>query len=262
MCSVMTSKQSGLFTLVQEHIAQIISVKSEKELIKICSSISAGLETSYFSHGMMWADDFHHSKFKIISNYNHEWLEEYDNRGYYLVDPRAHACMTSMTPIFWNTEKPYLDKLAKDAKRMMENAHEHKVCSGVSAPIFSFQDAKGAFSLGLSSHGSLSEQEKHLELISPFVNYLGVFVHQAMMKFLKLEKSNATILLSEREKDCLCWAADGKTANEIASLLYLSESTVKYHFRHAMQKLGAKNTSQALSIAILKGYIHPKLSNK
>jgi DNA-binding CsgD family transcriptional regulator len=255
-----TLKQQYLFTTVQKQIGQIAIAKSEDKLVKICSEIASNLEVSYFSHGLMWADDFHHPKFKIISNYKKGWLEEYDERSYYSIDPRARECMTSLTPVFWNTEKPYMDQLQPDAKEMMENAHEHNVYSGVTAPIFSFKDVKGAFSFGLTSSSCLRKQKKQLELISPFANYLGVFVHQAMMKILKIEETNSNILLSEREKDCLCWAADGKTTSEIASFLCLSESTIKYHFRNAMEKLGAKNTTQALSIAILKGYIQPILS--
>ena len=255
-------KQNVLFLHVQRYIEKIVTATSEKEIIKICSDIAGSLETSYFSHGLMWADDFHHAKFKIISNYDQNWLEEYDNQGYYLVDPRARKCMTSMIPVFWDTNKSYLEKLNSDAKEMMENAHEHNVCSGVTAPIFSYQNVKGAFSFGLTSDSYLQKQKKQLEYISPLTNYLGVFVHQAMMKILKLEINNNNELLSEREKDCLSWAADGKTISEIASSLCLSESTIKYHFRNAMEKLGARNTIQALSIAILKGYIQPILRAK
>lgn len=252
-------QQSEIFSNAQRHIEQIVTAKTEQQIISSCTQIAESLEMSYFSHGMMWADDFHHINFKIISNYGRDWLEEYDNQDYYQVDPRARECMTSLVPVFWNTEKPYLEKLDPDAREMMENAHEHRVGSGVTAPVFSFQDAKGAFSFGLISTAGLAKQKKQLELISPLVNYLGVFVHQALMTLLKLENNNHNVLLSEREKDCLSWAADGKTISEIASLLFLSESTVKYHLRHAMEKLGATNTSQALSIAILKGYIQPIL---
>jgi len=253
-------KQQHLFTVIQPFIEQICRVKTEVELVKICTEITNELELSYFSHGLMWADDFHHPHFKIISNYEKKWLDEYDNCNYYQIDPRAKACMKSMMPVFWNTEKPYLDTLPTEAREMMENAHEHQVGSGVTAPIFSSQNSKGAFGFGLKSDSILKNQEGKLELISPFVNYLGVFVHQAIISLLKLETNDNTILLSEREKDCLCWAADGKTTSEIASSLYLSESTIKYHFKNAMVKLNARNTSQALSIAITKGYIQPILS--
>ena len=255
----MDVKQDYFFSNVQAYIEQIVTATSEKEIITVCSDIAESIETSYFSHGLMWADDFHHVKFKVISNYDKKWLDEYDNQGYYAVDPRFKECMTSITPVFWNTEKCYLDTLKPEAKRMMENAHEHNISCGVTVPVFSSQNVKGAFSFGLTLNSSLQKQEKQLELISPFVNYLGVYVHQAMIKILELEESDSKVLLSQREKDCLSWAADGKKMGEIALLLYISESTVKYHLKNAMKKLNAKNTTQALSISILKGYIEPVL---
>ncbi|MEE9352267.1 MAG: helix-turn-helix transcriptional regulator [Thiotrichaceae bacterium] len=99
---------------------------------------------------------------------------------------------------------------------------------------------------------------QYLADISPIVSYLGEFVHQAMENLLKLNniylESN---ILSVREKECLCWAADGNTASEIASRLFVTESTVKFHFRKIMRKLGAKNTTHAITIAMLGGYIKP-----
>ncbi len=252
-------KQNGCYLQLQTYIAQIIAANTERELIQCCTDIADSIGVSYFSHGLMWLDGFHQPKFKIISNYKQDWLAEYDELNYYQVDPRAKQCMHSITPVYWDTEKPFLDKLEPGAREMMENAHEHQVYSGVTAPIFGYQDIKGAFSFGYMTGSSLSKQRQHLTLISPLLNSLGVFVHQAVIRCLKLDTDPLNDALTEREKDCLSWVADGKTMSEIASSLCLSESTIKYHLKHAMIKLDARNTAQALSIAILKGYIQPVL---
>ncbi len=254
-------KQNVYYRELQTYITRIVAANTENELIRCCTEIAESIGVSYFSHGLMWLDDFHKPKFKIISNYRQDWLAEYDEKNYYQVDPRARQCMHSITPVYWDTEKPFLDKLAPDAREMMENAHEHQVYSGVTAAIFAYHDIKGAFTFGYTTGSglSLSKKRQHLTLISPLLNSLGVFVHQAMIRCLKLESNPLNDALSEREKDCLSWVAEGKTMSEIASSLCLSESTIKYHLKNAMHKLDAKNTSQALSIAILKGYIQPAL---
>ncbi|WP_353959909.1 helix-turn-helix domain-containing protein [Aquisalimonas lutea] len=51
--------------------------------------------------------------------------------------------------------------------------------------------------------------------------------------------------LTWREKECLLWTAEGKTAWEIAQIINISRRTVVYHLRNAMIKLDATNRTQA-----------------
>lgn len=57
--------------------------------------------------------------------------------------------------------------------------------------------------------------------------------------------------LSKRERDVLRWVARGKTNNEIATALYLSESTIRKHLQNAYRKLNV--TSRTSALALLSG---------
>lgn len=61
--------------------------------------------------------------------------------------------------------------------------------------------------------------------------------------------------LSVREDQVLSLLADGLGTGEIASRLYLSESTAKTHITHIYQKLGAANRAQALVTAMRLGLL-------
>ncbi|PCE32924.1 LuxR C-terminal-related transcriptional regulator [Burkholderia ubonensis] len=63
------------------------------------------------------------------------------------------------------------------------------------------------------------------------------------------------IELSKKEKAVLKHTADGRTAKEIARQLYLSTSTVNFHLRNLIRKLGAKNKTEAALKAALLGVI-------
>lgn len=58
------------------------------------------------------------------------------------------------------------------------------------------------------------------------------------------------VYLTQREKEILAWVKDGKSTGEIASILKISQDTVKFHMKNVFQKLGAINRSQAIAIAI------------
>lgn len=61
--------------------------------------------------------------------------------------------------------------------------------------------------------------------------------------------------LSGREEEVLSLLADGLGTGEIASNLYMSESTAKTHITHIYQKLGAANRAQALVAAMRLGLL-------
>ncbi|MCF6377271.1 response regulator transcription factor [Nocardioides KLBMP 9356] len=61
--------------------------------------------------------------------------------------------------------------------------------------------------------------------------------------------------LSGREAEVLTLLADGLGTGEIASSLYMSESTAKTHITHIYQKLGAANRAQALVTAMRLGML-------
>ena len=61
--------------------------------------------------------------------------------------------------------------------------------------------------------------------------------------------------LTPREVDVLRLVAEGNGNREIAERLFISEETVKGHVRNAMGKLGAVDRTQAVTIAIRRGFI-------
>jgi DNA-binding NarL/FixJ family response regulator len=61
--------------------------------------------------------------------------------------------------------------------------------------------------------------------------------------------------LTARELDVLRRIAGGNRNRDIAELLFISEETVKVHIKHIMDKLGAKDRTQAIAIAVRRGII-------
>ncbi|WP_198174209.1 helix-turn-helix transcriptional regulator [Mesorhizobium xinjiangense] len=61
--------------------------------------------------------------------------------------------------------------------------------------------------------------------------------------------------LSDRERECIHWVAQGKTTDEIAVILGLTSNTVNSYLVHAMQRCGARNRAMAVAAAIRSGAI-------
>jgi DNA-binding NarL/FixJ family response regulator len=62
--------------------------------------------------------------------------------------------------------------------------------------------------------------------------------------------------LTTREIDVLRQVGEGNRNRDIAKRLFISEETVKVHFKHIMEKLGASDRTHAMTIAARRGFIH------
>jgi LuxR family quorum sensing-dependent transcriptional regulator len=61
--------------------------------------------------------------------------------------------------------------------------------------------------------------------------------------------------LSPREREVLTWVADGKSAWEIGMILNISKRTADEHVKTAARKLGVRNRSHAVAIALKDRHI-------
>jgi DNA-binding NarL/FixJ family response regulator len=61
--------------------------------------------------------------------------------------------------------------------------------------------------------------------------------------------------LTQRERAVLMHVASGHRNREIARLLQISEDTVKTHLKHIIDKLGARDRTEAVAIAVRRGII-------
>lgn len=83
-------------------------------------------------------------------------------------------------------------------------------------------------------------------------------VHASMSRWcLPRVAPEASVVLTEREREALLWSIEGKTACEIAMLLGVSDRTVNFHLANVTKKLNSVNKVQAASKAIALGLLHP-----
>lgn len=73
----------------------------------------------------------------------------------------------------------------------------------------------------------------------------------------KMRKTIVTAmpLLTPRERECLLWAFEGKTARDTAQIIECSERTVIFHLANAMRKLNVENKVAAVQRACWIGLI-------
>ncbi len=97
------------------------------------------------------------------------------------------------------------------------------------------------------------------DIFCAYSEILGIYARQFITSYARLDRSprlsRLSPTLTRREVECLHWASLGKTNEEIATILDLTRSTIRFHIRNASEKLDAVNRDQTVYKAAQLGYL-------
>jgi len=189
-----------------------------------------------------------------VTTYPHQWVERYIRKGYTALDPVIATGPKNVLPFSWGEEFNPIHLEDNHQKQFFSEAYDFNLRNGLSIPIHGHA---GEFAqLTLVADGSPEESEKTISEYRFAAHLMGMYYHQAAGGML-IDQANKTIKspLTPRERDVLKWAAKGKTAWEIGTILSIGETTVVYHIENAKKKMGAASRAEAVVKAIYKGLI-------
>lgn len=175
------------------------------------------------------------------------------DQGYYRIDPVQQACLDSSTPFVWSYlgDVPVIGDhpLTSEHQPVVTYLKESRLTCGATVPVHMSCGGLATIT-AICAHPerrSTEDTRHHLGTLSMLA------YHTAAAIFARLDpqaKRCPVVQLSEREIECLRWAARGKTAQDIADILGRSLATVCLHLNNATRKLGAQNRAQAIAHAV------------
>jgi DNA-binding CsgD family transcriptional regulator len=200
----------------------------------------------------------HESKSYVFTTLPRQWVARYDERAYIEVDPRVLHGAASSAPLIWDRESESGRNTETDA--FLTDAAVHGVASGVA---FGLHDSRASLVIvALNSVVPRIDEQRRFTITSNLgdILLLGIYFHELFMKNVVAGGAaprSQGAPLSNREKQCLQLAAQGRTSHDIAQSLAISERTIQFHFDGIRSKLNAANRQQAVAKAIAEGLIHP-----
>ncbi len=238
-------------------VKRIVSAKSLSDLEESIARVVARLGFQYFfyrshfPHLPAWLRDV------SADNASPDWHKHCLREG---LDDSFEALRRvaeqRTTPVLWRDVTPY-------HRELFATARDFGFMTGVTQLVHGPGGQWSSISFIKSRDGSAAERQTQAAL--PQCHLLTCYVHDAAKSLVRHRFGSGILLrapeslpdsgLSKRERDCLMWAAVGKTTAEIAEILPISERTVIYHLANARQKLGAANSRQAISKAVSLGII-------
>lgn len=175
-------------------------------------------------------------------------------REYECHDPYYHACFDGTLPFEWGKVQSN-ERLSEKERAAWHYLADFGLTRGMTIPIHlpggKFAVVSGIVDKSNADWSTIYEDNRenmfHMSHIfhstiteQGYASQVDVAMH---------------VVLSPRERECLSWAALGKTSPEIAMILDRSVDTVRLHIKNAMLKLDASTRTHAVAKAMHMGLL-------
>lgn len=243
----------------QELVDLTLRAESVEDLHGICSKICEAFDFSYFIYGTRLPTSFIKPQIAVISGFPADWWAHYKACGYMRIDPTIAHCARRLTPLLWKDIKDDPKDPQRTVQKLLAESRDYGLRSGVSFPAHG--GAGESAILSLVSEAEHAKAEHRIIEALPYGHLLTGYIHEAAKRvFTHRDLPIARVQLTPREKECLQWAAEGKTTWETAKILNISERTVIFHIQNATGKLHVSNRQHAIARAVSQNLITPQFS--
>lgn len=191
----------------------------------------------------------------LISSYPRSWTNRYFDLKYQQLDPVVQRARREHDPFSWsgNAPKP---AGTREQRRFFDEAMTFGITSGVTVPIRCGFGRMAAFTVATDDRVGPSEGRTHES--KDVIQLVGLYFHTHLTTrniTRSPEPAADEPRLSQRERQCLAWAAAGKTAADIATLVGIAPRTVVFHLENCRQKLAATSITQCVAEALRRGLL-------
>ncbi|MFK3840978.1 LuxR family transcriptional regulator [Serratia sp. NPDC087055] len=231
-------------THIQPLMDDLLSSLSDREVfLSRLAPCAQALGFEYFSYTIFSCYPASRPKMLIESNYPEPYLEDYRKLRVYLQDPMVERAHHSTLQFYWD-EQFYQNK-----PELWWRMAQFGLREGWSQSI---KDCYGRLGILTFAGKKIPDQSPQAGARhETFFLWLAQIAHKTLREALISVNDEAIKdVLTLREKDILRWCSEGKTSEETALLMGLSERTVNFHIGNSIKKLSVANKTAATAKAV------------
>ena len=191
----------------------------------------------------------------VLSNHSKAFLDGFISSGLYHHAPMVRWAAENDGACSWRwiEQQASLGLLTPSELRVMEFNLKMGVRAGYS---ISFKDisirSKGA--IGLVAREGMRQQEVE-DVWAVHGREIIVMNNVTHLRITSMPYASARRSLTKRQREALEWVGDGKTTQDIATIMGLTPATVEKHLRLAREALDVETTAQAVLKASFQNQI-------
>ncbi|MFW2544442.1 LuxR family transcriptional regulator [Primorskyibacter sp. 2E107] len=187
--------------------------------------------------------------FVVLTNHTPAYRKGFVEGGLYRHAPMVRWALSNEGFCSWRVMAPRVTAgdLTEQERKVLEFNLSHKVHAGYTISFKSVSSrAKGAISLTTRAELSQDQADEIWEKDGKDIVLLNNIVH---LKILTLPVPLQNQTLTPRQREALEWVGDGKTMQDIAQIMGLTQATIEKHLRLARETLNVETTAQAVAKA-------------
>jgi LuxR family transcriptional activator of conjugal transfer of Ti plasmids len=229
--------------IFQNFIDCLSSASNSDALRDAMSQAAAGLDLSCFAYLSVPAKTGGHTQ--LISNYPLAWTTYYLQKHYERFDPVIIQALRYPEPFEWGLGVRSL--VPSNSQELFEEAATFGIRYGFTIPI---HDSSGPIAaVTFATDERRPQFERTISEHARVLQLMAMYFHAHAQQRIGSNQLIAGASLSPREAECLEWAAQGKSAWEIGTILGISRHTVATYLENARTKLGVRTIVQAVARA-------------
>ncbi|WP_234357910.1 helix-turn-helix transcriptional regulator, partial [Pectobacterium versatile] len=194
-----------------------------------------------------------------ISSYPDEWVNLYKENKYQHIDPVVLASFNKISPFSW--EKSLVINTRLQLAKIFDLSKKYNIINGYTFVLHDHGDNLAMLSIIVDSSypddvDTFIEEKKdtfQMLLIDAYEKIISLCREMIESK----KQLNNKEIFSQRENEILYWASMGKTYLEVAIILGIKTSTVKFHIGNVVKKLGVLNAKHAIRLGVELQLIKP-----
>jgi LuxR family transcriptional activator of conjugal transfer of Ti plasmids len=167
-----------------------------------------------------------------------------------------------MEAVSWRAPQ-LLSGMNERQKRVYCEGNEFGVRNGLSVPVrFGRERNPGCVILsatGMNDREWDDTLRGHGDLFVALAQTFHEFVSHFPLFAEPVSPYDKVVRLTQRERECLTWAARGCQVGEVADRLNVADRTAEHHLASARSKLRARTTAQAVVKALAMGMLHDRM---
>jgi DNA-binding CsgD family transcriptional regulator len=186
----------------------------------------------------------------LALTYSNEWQQHYKQQDYVHIDPIVRQTMSGLLPLDW----AHMDRSDPRVKKFFGEAREFDVGQqGLSFSIRGVNREFAVFSVTTDTNDSEWNDLKRIYMRD--FQVIAHYMHAMVLRTTGAHKKDYSSVLSPRERECLQWAASGKSTWDTSVILGVSERAIKFHLDQARHKLDCLTKTHAVAKALSLGLV-------
>lgn len=234
--------------LLDELCCEVAGATSRKDLHRSLLSVSRRMGFDHFALSFDPRSRIGESEGLLLHDYPDEWAQVYLDLGLAGADPVRRACDKAVMGFEWRGLEAMIPMTRGD-RQMLAVGRECGIGDGYTIPRHLPGIASGSCSFVVKPDSTLP---RPMFVAAEMVGSVALAAAGRIAQFVR---PPAEPMLSDRQRECLLWAARGKSGSVIGTILGISEETVKQHLKIARCRYEADSGARLMVKALYDGLI-------